>query len=160
SDRPSWTLLGRARLALYRYHGRAGAPLQQAAVYRQDLTRDVARLVRGEERHRARDLLGGPDATARRQVDHARADLLRHVRRQVGRDEAGRHRVDRDAPVAVLLGHRLGEADDPGLGRGVVRLAGGADDPRDRRHVDDAAVPLLDHLAQGGPAAVEDALQI
>ena len=52
-------------------------------------------------------------------------------------DEAGGDRVDADALHDQLLGDRAGEAEDPGLGRRVVRVPGAALDPADRGHVDD-----------------------
>jgi hypothetical protein len=57
-----------------------------------------------------------------------------------GEDEPDGHRVDVDPVAAELLGQRLRQADDTGLGRGVVRLAGVAEDPGGGGDVDDFAV--------------------
>ena len=59
-------------------------------------------------------------------------------------DEPGSDRVRGDPVAAELLGHGLGEADDAGLGRRVVRLAGVAL-PGAGRDGDDAAVALGRH---------------
>ena len=46
---------------------------------------------------------------------------------------------------AELAGQRAGEADEAGLRRGVVRLAGRAEQPDDRRHEDDATLAGPQH---------------
>ena len=75
------------------------------------------------------------------------ADLAggeRHRRGHLRDDEAGRHGVDGDA-VLELVGQRVDQPDDAGLGRGVVGLADVAGDAGDRGDTDDGAV-LVDHL--------------
>ena len=60
-----------------------------------------------------------------------------------GLDEAEGDRVDVDLERAPLLGERLRQADDAGLRRRVVGLAGVAHRARDRGDVDDLAEDLL-----------------
>ena len=74
--------------------------------------------------------------------------------------QAGRHRVDPDAVGGDVQGRASGQRHDPGLGRGVVRLAGLGPPAEDRGVVDHgAAVALGDHLPQHGPGAAERAGQ-
>ena len=106
-----------------------------AAVDGPDLPGDVGGLVGRQEADHSGDLLGLPEPSL---VDLA-ADPVHHLVRDggdhVGGDVAGGDRVDgrarsRHQPGAVpveledrLLGQRLGQAEQPGLGGGVVRLA-------------------------------------
>ena len=70
-------------------------------------------------------------------------------RRHVGLDRSGGDDVDRDAPRAELPGQRSGEADEAGLRRGVVRLAGRAEQPDHRRHQHDAPLAGPQHPLRG-----------
>src|SRR5918998_164398 len=108
----------------------------KAAVDAPDLPGDVAGRVRGEEVHDAGDLLGLAQPADRglglELIDH----LVRHRPEHLGCGVAGRDGVDGDAqPVGLagalhlhggLAGQRLRQAQEPGLGRGVVRLADAA----------------------------------
>src|ERR1700754_1239521 len=62
----------------------------------------------------------------------------------LGLDESWRDRVDGEAVLELVL-ERVDEADDTGLGGGVVGLADVAGDTRDRGDPDDPAV-LVDRL--------------
>src|SRR3954452_12578666 len=91
-----------------------------------DLPGDVARLVADEVRAGGRDVLRTSDAThgspRRGRVDAVTEEALRLGPAQHrGVDEARRDRVDGDALGPELERQRLGEADDSGLRRDVVR---------------------------------------
>src|SRR5690348_6774062 len=87
------------------------------------------------------------------------ADALRGGRGHVGGDEAGRDRVGGDTELAEFDGQGLGEALQPGLGRGVVDLAAVAERGRGGQ-VDDAPEPLTDHVLLHGPGHLEGAAQV
>ena len=72
----------------------------------------------------------------------------------------GRDAVDQDVAAGVLLGHRLGEADEPGLAGRVVGLALVAGQSHDAGDVDDPPGPALHHSLDHGPGRVEGALQV
>src|SRR5438552_9928180 len=132
----------------------------KAAVNGQDLAGDVGGGVGEQEGDRPRDVVGLPQAPEGDAAGDRRARLRRHRGGHVGLDEAGGHRVHGDGPRGHLPGDRLGEADEPGLARGVVGLSRVAGQPDDRRDVDDAAVALLQHGPQRRPRAVEGAAEV
>src|SRR6266851_6641175 len=154
-----WNVRGWGTLSTTLISG-TGASLRHSAVDGQDLPRDVAGFVGCEERHGVGHLFRGPCPTTCRQLDDALRDLRRQTARQVGGDVTRRDGVDGDTPPAVFLRHRLREADNPGFCGSVVRLTRAADYSGERGDVDDAAVSLLQHLAEGGAAAVEHALEV
>lgn len=65
-----------------------------------------------------------------------------------------------DAARGVLLRQRLGQADEPRLGRGVVRLPGVAHQAGDRAYVDDPPAFRARHLPADRLAGVERALEV
>ena len=87
-------------------------------------------------------------------------ELLRQVLRQLRDDEPGGHGVGGDPAAGDLAGDRLGQADQPGLGRGVVGLARLARLAGDARHVDDPAGAGLEHRAEDRLGAVEGTEQV
>ena len=103
----------------------------------------------------------GDPETAERRVAEDEAGLLlgEHVG-ELGRDVAGRDRVHADAAGAELARQRLRQADDPGLGGGVVRLARVPVDADDAREVHDRAGAAAKHLPRDGAAGVEGAAQV
>src|SRR4051812_27833176 len=155
----------RARSARHAAHRPAGH-VQRLAVHvvrpRADQEEDGARrLLRGPrpadgDRHRRQraQLLGDAE------LDPLARDLHRvlvHLGlRQPRVDETVGDRVDVDLELPPLLGERPREADDAGLARRVVRLAGVAERAGGRGRVDDLAEDLLAALALllGGLAQV------
>ena len=75
-------------------------------------------------------------ATARPRIS------CRQRARHVGHHHAGRDRIDGDAFLAEFARRGLGQADQAGLGGGVIGLAEFAAHAVDRRDVDDAAEAL------------------
>ena len=73
----------------------------------------------------------------------------------LGVDVAGADHVHGDALLGVLLRQRLGEADQAGLGGGVVHLPHLPLLAVDRGDVDDAAIVPLAHALDGQAAEVE-----
>src|SRR4029079_4130536 len=73
---------------------------------------------------------------------------------------AGRDRVDRDTQGGGLQGERLREADDAGLGGGVIRLAALARKSVDRADIHDSSEPSLTHPFDDRSAHVETAAEI
>ena len=106
------------------------------------------------------DLLGRPEPPERRSRGDLVLERIRQVLRELGQDEPGRHRVDRDAARRELAGRRLGQPDEPGLRRAVVRLAHLAGLPGHRRDVDDPPAPRLEHRAGDGLGHPEGAEQV
>ena len=128
------------------------------AVDRDHLTGDVVTL-RDEEGDKVGDLLRTPEPTHRDLLEDPGANVVGHGRDHLRRDEAGRDRVDGHA-LAGVERRGLGEADDPGLGRGVVRLTVVAVETDDEVDVDDPAVAGLDHVRQHPCGQMEDARQV
>src|SRR5512143_1335604 len=127
------------------------APVEYAlhvhpAVYAHHLPGHVRRSVGREENRELGDFLRGPEPSEgdpfRKLLARRLGQRLRHVRR----DEPRRDRVHRDRAGSELPGHRLGEAEDPRLGRGVDRLPSVPHLTHHRAHVDDPPTPLPDHL--------------
>src|SRR5216117_2161728 len=116
----------------------------ETAVDVEHLARDVGRPVSGEESYH----LGPLERHLRHEIFARRC---RNVRGHVGLYQPGRHRIHEDRPVRELARRRLREADEAGLRRGVVHLAGVAHRPSSRCDVDDAAAALLSdqHLRDG-----------
>src|SRR3712207_2191762 len=151
--------------------GTAGGGLHvQAAVDAPDLPGDVAGRVRGEEVHDAGDLLGLAQPADRGLGLELVDDLVRHRPAPLGCRVAGRDGVDGDAQpaglagalhlVSGLAGQRLGQAQQPGLGRGVVRLADAAHLADDRGDHHDPPGAALQHVPERGLGQVEGARQV
>src|SRR5690606_25134207 len=111
-----------------------------AAVHVQGLAGDVAGVRAGEEGHGAGDVRRFAEAAQRDLAEHRLLGVRRQVAGHVGVDEARGNHVHGHAAAADLLGQRLAEGDDAGLGRGVVGLAGVAGGADHRGDVDDAAL--------------------
>ena len=119
------------------------------------------RIVGGQERDRGRDLLRRAEAARRRagDIDLPRhADLLTSCR--VVSMNPGAIGVDPDALDHYLLVGGPREAEDAGLGGGVMRVPRAALDPADRRHVDDRAVAARSHPLHGRTGAVEGSVEV
>ena len=93
-------------------------------------------------------------------VDHRRGRLLREHVRELCLHVARRDDVRADVPRPELARERLGEADDPGLRRGVVRLAPVAVHADDRADVDDRPRALLHHRPGHCATRVEDRAEV
>ena len=100
---------------------------------------DVGGVGGGQEGDDAGDLVGVAMRAERHGGGELGQALVAERGGHVGRDGPGRDDVDGDAARAELAGQRAGEADEAGLGGGVVGLAGRAEQADDRRHEDDAA---------------------
>src|SRR5581483_5290005 len=126
----------------------------------QDLSRNIARLVGGQEPYRFGDVRGQSKPAQRnlllQQLFHVGRQALRHR----GIDEAGRDRVHRDLPARVLACDRLRQADHRRLRGRIVRLAGIPHHADDRGDINDAAEALLRHRLQDRLGAVERAVEI
>ena len=88
------------------------------------------------------------------------AGILRQLFGHPGGDEPGRQCVDRDLSGRHLPGYGLGEADEPGLGCGVVGLARIAAYADHRGDVDHAAAVLPYQVGQDVLGAKEGAPQV
>src|SRR5204863_1976099 len=71
-----------------------------------------------------------------------------HLLRHGGPDQAGANGVDADAPRSVFQRRAFGQAENAMLGRMIGAALGTADQPADRRAVDDSAASLPTHLLQ------------
>src|SRR6478752_5251635 len=131
-----------------------------AAVYSQRLARDVASLVGGQVHHGSGDLFRLAGAAERNgRVDRS---LLLFGERpgHVGVDEARRDGVDGDGARRQLAGHRLGDAEQGGLGGSVGGLPGVAHLSDHAGQEDDAAGAGAHHDLRGGARAGERALHV
>ncbi len=121
---------------------------------------DVARLVRGEEEHRLRHLVGAREATVR---DHPGVGFRMSGRGAVGdarvADLRGVDRVGADAPVEELQRRRLGDAAQAPLAADV-RDPGVSDESCRRRDVDDRAAAGVAHQGRARAHAEERAGQV
>ena len=129
-----------------------------AAGDRHDLAGDVAReLVRGEDDHLARDVVGlGDLAQSHRPRDSRRAspassEPARHRRLGPARRDRVHARARRD-PHDLVLQAQQQAVRDRRLGRRVVRVPGLADEPRGRADEHEAAVAASLDLRAGSRA--------
>ena len=93
-----------------------------AAVYIDDLSRDIGRLIRCKEKNGVRHVLWLSHLSKRDVSESLFLDGFRQVRSHVRADEARRDDVDRDAARGEFLRHGLGKADDARLCRRIIRL--------------------------------------
>src|SRR5205085_3692176 len=133
-----------------------------AAVDADDLAGDVAGLVSDQESAGGGDVLRSSDPANRDPrrvvVDSLAEETLALGRPQHGRvDEPGRDRVHRDPLRTELQGKCLGEPDDAGLRRHVVRHARLAPLGARRGDVNDPPPTSLDQVGHDRLAAVERA---
>ena len=134
---------------LFKRHPEPPVPTAPGA---EDLPRHRARGMREDRDHRADPLR--LQVRRRRLVLHqirARIGVVRrglhHRRVHPGAQRAGRQQVRLDPDVLALEGERAGEAQQPGLGRAVVRLRPGSDHPGAGGHRDEPAAAVgLHHL--------------
>ena len=75
-------------------------------------------------------------------------------------NKAGCHAIHGNVATGKLLRQRLGHADQPRLGRGIIRLPGIAGLPDHRRDRDHAAEALLHHRLRGGPDEAKGGFQV
>src|SRR5437773_1748908 len=134
----------------------------RAAVHGERDAGHVAGQVRGEEDGGAGDVLGHAGAPERHEEAMARAlGLAEHLREPFRETDIGRDRVDADRVRRQLERHRLREADDRRLARGVERVAGRRPLALDRHDVDDApAASPRDHARRDRARAVQHRLQV
>src|SRR5215213_3310350 len=86
--------------------------------------------------------------------------FLGDVGDHIGLYESGADGVDGDPEAGQFLGCRLGEAEQPGLGRRVVGLAYIAGLSDEGAHVDDLAPALVRHVRQYCMDRVEGAVEV
>src|SRR5213594_3627053 len=148
-------------IAMVALNGGVGKRSQHhPAVDDQHLTRNVAGEVGGEKEHRRRDIRSLAQPAHRNGPDQGLARLAGDLPGQLRIDKPGRHGVHEYIPRGQLLRHRLGEADQAGLGGGIVGLALVARDADDARDVDDPAPATLDHPPGRVLGHQEGALQV
>ena len=105
--------------------------------------------------------LGRRGVTTERDGRHdLRATILGELRGHVGVDEAGGDDVRGDAAAAELARQRAGDADQPGLGRGVVGLAGGPGLPHHARDEDETTAAQPDHALGRAPRDAQGADEV
>src|SRR5262245_601947 len=126
---------------------------REAAVHRDRLAGDVARVLAQEEGHQGRHVFGAADAAQRDRAHEAVEELLAVLpdlreERSVGRPRA--HAVHPDLVARHLARERLREGDHAALGGGVDRLARRADLARVGAEVHDAAAASRDHAVEHG----------
>ena len=114
----------------------------------QRLPGHVLRLVAGQIDAGRGDVLGRAEPAHRNMLLGFLGDLLVQAFRHRRGDEARRDAIGGDVAGGDLARQRLGHADHAGLGRGIVALAGIAEDAADRGDVDDAAPAAAHHVAQ------------
>src|SRR5580704_10229039 len=144
----------------------------QSAVDGPDLPGDVGRLIGRQERDYPGDLLGPAEPAGRDLAAYPVKHPVWHRGDHVGCDVARRHRVHGEPdpvpgwPLCAgelekgFLGQRLRQAEQAGLGRGIVRLADRPGLADDRGHVDDPAGTALDHVLERRLGHEESAGQI
>src|SRR5213593_4028163 len=115
------------------------------AVDDQHLTRNVAREVGHEKEHRCGDIRPLPQPAQRNRPDQGFPRIAGDGAGELRIDEPRGHRVHQHVAGGQLLGDGLGETDQAGLGRGVVRLPFVAVDAHHARDVDDPSPAPLDH---------------
>ena len=116
------------------------------AIRGQRRARDEARVVRSEEHHAAGNLVCLAQTTGGNGRDDLVADLLGHGHHHLGRHIARADGVHGHALARAFLGQRLGEAQIPGLGGGIIGLGELAFLTVDRGYVDDATKAALDKV--------------
>ena len=132
----------------------------EAAVDADDLSCYVACLVGAEEGDESGDVFGDAESVHGDAGEDLGFEVFGEFFDHAGEDVARGEGVGGDVSSGDFLGDGLGQADEGGLGGGVVGLAGVAGDAHDGGHVDDAAASLADHEGQDGPGAEESAAEI
>src|SRR5213596_1566479 len=115
------------------------------AVDDQHLTRNVAREVGHEKEHRCGDIRPLPQPAQRNRPDQGFPRIAGDGAGELRIDEPRGHRVHQHVAGGQLLGDGLGETDQAGLGRGVVRLPLVPVDAHYARDIDDPPPAALDH---------------
>ena len=139
-------------------------PLQilhhHAAIDAQDLAGDVSGFGGSEKRDRGGNVFRRTGFAERDLRLDRLLDLFRQSRSHVGGDESGRDRIHGDAATGQFARERFREPDQPGLARGVIGLAGIADQTDHRSDINDASAALLDQGADHRLREIERAAQI
>ncbi|MBZ5617260.1 MAG: ABC transporter permease [Acidobacteriia bacterium] len=97
-----------------------------AAVDRQHVSGDIGGVLAGEKLHSRCNIFGPSHAGQGNRRQNLLLYIVGQVLGHIGRDVARRHRVHRDAAAGHLLRQCLRQADEAGLGCGVVGLPGAA----------------------------------
>src|SRR5215210_5952516 len=106
------------------------------------------------------DLFRLPEAAERHLFEELLLGFLGDVGDHIGLYESGAEGVDGDPEAGQFQGCRLGEAEQPGLGRRVVGLSYVAGFPDEGAHVDDLAPALVRHVRQDRVDRVEGAVEV
>ena len=133
---------------------------RHAAVDYDDLAGDVAGFIGGEEGGGVGDILRLAEVGQGDAGEQGFACLLRDGIGHISGDKAGGNGVDGYLAAGDFLSHGLGEADDAGLGGGIVALAYVAGDAHNGGNVDDAACRTLHEGALQGFHKEEYALEV
>src|SRR3990172_1056477 len=132
----------------------------KTAVDVKHLTGHVGGSFPGQKAYHLGNLPPTPDPSEGNLGQQGLAGLGGHRGGHVRLDEPGGHRVDQDAPAAELARRRLRQADEPGLGGRVIRLAGVPHGPGRGRDVDDPAALLAHHDLRHRPRREERAAEV
>src|SRR5215218_11034240 len=106
------------------------------------------------------DLFRLPEAAEGYLFEELLLGFLGDIGDHIGLYESGAEGVDGDPEAGQFLGGRLGEAEQPGLGRRVVGLAYIAGLSDEGAHVDDLAAALVRHVRQDRVDRVEGAIEV
>src|SRR5215510_5591613 len=128
------------------------------AVDGDDLARDVARLLGGEEHRQRRDLVGPAHASHRDPLADLRRGGADERTAHVRLDQARRDGVHGDAPRRELPGQRDREGVDAALRRRVAYLPAACAGGQHRAHVDDPSPAFSEHMPGGKARAAIDAV--
>jgi hypothetical protein len=131
-----------------------------SAVNAQDLAGDVSGFGGSKKRDRGGDVVGCAGLAERDLRLDCFLNLVRQSRGHVGGNKSGRNRVDGNAATGQFARERFRKPDQPGLARGVISLAGVADQTDHRSNINDASAALLDHGADNRLREIECAAQI
>src|SRR5262249_26634468 len=133
---------------------------RHSSVHAPHLAGHVGGGVGDQKRDDGRDLLGLPEPRHWNPPEELGPRLVLQVRNDLRVHEAGRDRVDGDAPGRHLERERLGGGDQASVGGGVVGLPRVSRDAGNRDDVDDPSPVLVEHPAHDGLGHPEGALQI
>src|ERR1051325_12253636 len=163
----SWTMMSLTlssscfmSIAMGSLNGGVGKGSQHhPAVDDQHLTCNVAREVGHQKEQRRGHIRPLPHSAQGNRPDQGFPGGALDGTRELRVDEARRHGVHEHVARRQFLGDGLGEPDQPGLRRAVIRLPLVARDADDARDVDDPSPAALDHPPRGVFGDEEGALQ-
>ena len=131
---------------------------RHAATDLQRLSGDVGGIIREKEGDCLGDVLRSTCPTERDLCRPRLGLLLAQLRGHVCLYESRGYCIHAYATTAHLLSERLREANDSGLGGGVIGLTGITVEPDDRGETDDGSSASANHSGNDGGGDIEDAL--